>query len=211
VALGLRDLRLCSHRPAVEVYHAAVRRRVRKDHAPTTPVAGFMRPGARRRRTPRRGSPAGRPGTRRAGARGPGARGPGRAAGAARAGWRPPGCRQALVLFPPALAGLCEVAPGEAGKAAGGQRLTGSGKQPFFLTSFANPFWSISTRGEGWLGKVRVPCGVSQAPWGTPQGWRSDTRNPQQASGNYREVTTGYQLQERLGTPHQSLGGWGGR
>jgi len=146
-------------------------------------------------RCPARHSP------RRAAAPAPGVPGLGRAAlgGAARAVW-PLAAR----------AGIFQGAPGAAGKAgnaAGGQRLTGAGKPPFFPTSFANPLWSISTRGEGWLGKVRVPWGVSQAPWGTPQGWRSDTSNPQQASGNYREVTTGYQLQERLGTPHQSLGG----
>jgi hypothetical protein len=49
MALGLRDLRLCPNRTAVEVYQASVWRGVRTHHAAAAPIAGGMRPAPRRR------------------------------------------------------------------------------------------------------------------------------------------------------------------
>ena len=49
VALGFGDLLCRPDRTAVEVHQAPVGRRMRKDHAAAAPVAGSVRPGARRR------------------------------------------------------------------------------------------------------------------------------------------------------------------
>ena len=49
VALSFGDLLCSPHRAAVEVHEATVRRRMRKDHAPAAPIAGWVWPGARRR------------------------------------------------------------------------------------------------------------------------------------------------------------------
>jgi hypothetical protein len=49
MALGLGHLCSRADRPAVEVHKATLGRGMRNDHATTAPVAGFMRPGARRR------------------------------------------------------------------------------------------------------------------------------------------------------------------
>jgi hypothetical protein len=49
VALGFGDLRSRPHRAAVEVHEVTIGRGVGKDDAATAPVAGGVRPGARRR------------------------------------------------------------------------------------------------------------------------------------------------------------------
>ena len=49
MALRLGDLLCCVDRTPIQVHEVTVRRRMRKDHAATLPIAGGMRPGARRR------------------------------------------------------------------------------------------------------------------------------------------------------------------
>src|SRR6266446_10664543 len=46
MAFRLRHLLNSSHRTAVQIHQVALRRRMRKDHAATAPVAGWMWPGA---------------------------------------------------------------------------------------------------------------------------------------------------------------------
>ena len=47
--LRLGHLLFSPHRAAVKIHQSAIRRRMRKDHAAAAPVAGRVRPGARRR------------------------------------------------------------------------------------------------------------------------------------------------------------------
>jgi len=49
MALRLGHLRCSADRPAIEVHQAPVRRGMRKNHAAPMPVAGWVRPRARRR------------------------------------------------------------------------------------------------------------------------------------------------------------------
>ncbi len=49
MSLGFGDLLSRSHRTAVQIHLAAVWGRLRKHHTTAAPVAGGMRPGARRR------------------------------------------------------------------------------------------------------------------------------------------------------------------
>ena len=63
VVLRLRNLLCSAHRTPIQVHEATIWRRMRKDHAAAAPVAGWVRPGARRR-----GCRAGRPGGQRAAA-----------------------------------------------------------------------------------------------------------------------------------------------